>query len=152
MGLALGFAFYVLVQLVPARCLIPRSASLLPTGGHSLQHSNHTTWWPYCLSGLPVGVSSSAGASPYHANAAAALSVVHASTTFHDRETPRDIERLIPGQVCLRVEAVFPSRLRRRRTRTRDAAHPHHLVALVLHRCACLHLTPFVPEPAPTVR
>ena len=103
------------------------------------------------LSGLPVGVSSSAGASPYHANAAA-LSVVHASTTFHDRETPRDIERLIPGQVCLRVEAVFPSRLRRRRTRTRDAAHPHHLVALVLHRCACLHLTPFVPEPAPTVR
>ena len=104
------------------------------------------------LSGLPVGVSSSAGASPYHANAAAALSVVHASTTFHDRETPRDIERLIPGQVCLRVEAVFPSRLRRRRTRTRDAAHPHHLVALVLHRCACLHLTPFVPEPAPTVR
>ena len=98
------------------------------------------------LYGLPVG-----GASPYHANAAAALSVVHASTTFHDRETPRDIERLMPGQVCLRVEAVFPSRLRRRRTRTRDAAHPH-LVALVLHRCACLHLTPFVPEPAPTVR
>ena len=42
MGHALGFAFYVLVQLVPARCLIPRWASLLPTGGHSLQHSGLT--------------------------------------------------------------------------------------------------------------
>ena len=150
-----GLAFLYWCKLVQARCLIPPRLSCCPRVAIlcNTPTRTYTTWWSclplsLSLSGLPVGVSSSAGASPYHANAAA-LSVVHASTTF-DHKTPRDIERLIPGQVCLRVEAVSPSRLRYERGRV--TLHIFHLVALVLHRCACLHITPFVPEPAPTVR
>ena len=49
---------------------------------------------------VSLGVSCSAGANPFHANAAALSTplVVQAATTFRDCKTPRDIERQFPDK------------------------------------------------------
>ena len=80
-------------QYRPAGCLV------LAPGGPSLQHSNQDLRDVVAMSStVSLGVSSSAGGNPFHANAAALSTplVVQAATTFRDCKTPRDIERQFP--------------------------------------------------------
>ena len=95
-----GYASPDMLHLVPGTAPDPDSdGASLPSGGPSLQHSNRDLRDAVAMSStVSLGASSAADSNPYLANAAALSSpvIVQASSTYHDRKTPRDIERQFP--------------------------------------------------------